>query len=66
MVDARQTGDGSEKGALAATARAKKDEELAVADIQRDIVDDRHSLIPFGDLIECDGHVLRLGADCVE
>ena len=31
-------------------------EELALADIDGDVVDDRLVLIPFGDLVECDGH----------
>ena len=56
VIDAGQPGDRAQQRALAAAARAEQHEELALADFQRNVVDDRRALIPFGDLIERDGH----------
>ena len=56
MIDAGQARDRTQQGAFAATAGAEQDVELALADFQRNVVDDRRALIPFGDLIERDGH----------
>ena len=36
---------------------------FAVADVQRDIVDDRNALVALGHLIEGDGHIFRKGCD---
>ena len=35
---------------------AEQHEELALLDLDRDVVDDRKRLIPLGHLVECDGH----------
>ena len=56
MVDLDEPGDGAQQRALAAAARAEQHEELALLDLERDVVDDRMRLIPLGDLVECDGH----------
>ena len=40
---------------------AEQHEEFALADLDRDVVDDGLVLIPFGDLVERDGHGLRRG-----
>ena len=56
MIHAGQAGDGTQQRALATAAWSEQDVELAVADVQRHIVDDRGALIPLGDLIERDGH----------
>ena len=56
VIDARQPGNRAQQGALAAAAGAEQHEELALADFQRDVVDDRQVLISFRDLIEGDRH----------
>ena len=56
MIDARQAGDGAQQRALAAAAGAEQHEELAFADFERDVVDYWRALIPFGNLIERNGH----------
>ena len=56
VVDLDEPGDGAQQRALAAAARAEQNEELALLDLERDVVDDRMRLIPLGDLVECDGH----------
>ena len=38
-----------------------KHEEFALAHLDGDVVDDGLVLIPFGDLVECDGHAWRGG-----
>ena len=59
VIDAGQPGDRAQQRALAAAAGAEQHEELALADLERDVVDDRRALIPFGDLIERDRHKSR-------
>ena len=59
MIDARESGDRSQQRALAAAARTEQHEELAFGDVDRDVVDDRGALIPFGNLIEGNGHRAR-------
>jgi hypothetical protein len=56
VVHAGQARDGAQQRTLAAAARAQQHIELAVADVQRDIVDDGGALVPLGDLVERDGH----------
>ena len=56
VVDLDEAGDGAQQRALAAAARAEQHEELALLDLERDVVDDRQRLIPLGDLVERDGH----------
>src|SRR5688572_1532675 len=56
MVDLDQPRDGAQQRALAAAAGPEQDEELALLDLERDVVDDRLRLIPLGDLVERDGH----------
>src|SRR6185437_991200 len=57
VVDSRQAGNGAQQSALAASAGPEENEELTVADVERNIVDDGYPLIPFVDLVECDGHL---------
>ena len=56
VIDPRQPGDGAQQRALAAAAGPEQHEELAVADVERDVVDDRHAAVVLGDLVEGDGH----------
>ncbi len=56
VVDLGQAGDRPQQRALAAAARAEQDQELALGDAQRDVVDDGDALVPLGYLVECDGH----------
>jgi hypothetical protein len=56
MVDFGEAGNGAQQRALAAAARAEQHQELALADVQRNVVDDRGTLVPLGYLIEDDGH----------
>ena len=44
VIDPGEAGDGAQQGALAAAAGPEQHEELAVADVERDVVDDRHAL----------------------
>ena len=63
VVDAGEAGHAAQQGALAAAARSEQHEELALADLQRDAVDDGHATVALGDLFELDGHrrlVLRM------
>ena len=59
VIDAGEPGDGAQQRALAAAARSQQHEELAVADVEGDVVDDRRAAVVLGDLVEDDGH----GAD---
>ena len=61
VVDAGEAGDGPQQRALAAARGAQQNEEFALAHLDGDVVDDGLVLIPFGDLVECDGHVWRAG-----
>ena len=56
VIDFDEPGDGAQQRALAAAGGAEEDEELALLDLERDVVDDRMRLIPLGDLVECNGH----------
>ena len=56
MVDLGEAGNGTQQRALAAAAGAEQHQELALADVQGNVVDDRGSLVPLGYLIEDDGH----------
>src|SRR5688572_22540648 len=56
MVGFDQAGDRAQERALAAAARAEQDQELALLDRERHVVDDRQSLVPLGDLVEIDRH----------
>ena len=56
LVDAGQAGHHVEHGGLAAAAGAEQDKELAVGDLQRDIVDHRVAAVAFGEVFEDDGH----------
>ncbi len=56
VIDAGQAGDGPQQGALAAARRAQQDEELALAHLEGNVVDDGLFLISLGDLVEGDGH----------
>ncbi len=56
VVDLGQPGNGAQQRALAAAARAEQHQELALADVQGNVVDDRDALVPLGYLIENDGH----------
>ena len=56
VVDLDQARDRAQERALAAARRAEQHEELALLDLDRDVVDDRQRLIPLGHLVECDGH----------
>ena len=61
VIDAGQTGDGAQQGALAAAGGPQQHEELALAHLDGNVVDDRLVLIPFGDLVERDGHAWEAG-----
>ncbi len=63
MVHTGQAGHGAQQSALATAAGPQENEEFAVADVQRDIVDDRNALVALGHLIEGDGHIFRKGCD---
>ena len=56
VVDAGETRDGPQQGALAAARWPQQHEELALAHLDRYVVDDRLILIPLGDLVERNGH----------
>ena len=56
VIDAGEAGDGPQQGALAAARGAQQHEELALAHLDGNVVDDGLVLIPFGDLVEGDGH----------
>ena len=56
VVHFDEAGDGAQQGALAAAGGAEQDEEFALLDLQRDVVDDRMRLIPLGNLVERDRH----------
>ena len=56
VIDAGEARDGAQQGALAAARGAQQHEEFAFADLDGNVVDDRLVLIPFGDLVEGDGH----------
>ena len=60
VIDPGQPGDRAQQRALAAAAGAEQHEELALADFQRDVVDDRRALISFRDLVEGNRH--RVGS----
>src|SRR4030095_13073087 len=51
--------DHPQNGALSASAGAEQDEELAVQDLEADLVDDRVSLVPLEELVQNDGHPRR-------
>ena len=59
VIDAGEPGNRAQQRALAAAARSEQHEELPVADVERDVVDDRRAAVVLGDLVEEDGH----GAD---
>ena len=61
VVDAGQAGNGPQQRALAAAGGAQQHEEFALAHLDGNVVDDRLVLIPFGDLVERDGHGLEGG-----
>ena len=61
VIDAREAGNGPQQGALAAARGAQQDEEFALAHLDGNVVDDGLILIPFGDLVECDGHAGAAG-----
>ena len=63
VVDAREAGDGPQQGALAAARGTQQHEELALAHLDGNVVDDGLVLIPFGDLVEGDGHAWVGGAE---
>ena len=56
VIDSREPGDRPQQRALAAAARTEQHEELALADIERDVVDDRNARVALGDLVERDRH----------
>ena len=56
MVDFGEAGNGAQQRALAAAAGAEQHQELALPDVQRNVVDDRDALVPLGHLVEDDGH----------
>jgi hypothetical protein len=56
VVDLDQARDRAQQRALAAARGTEQHEELALLDLDRDVVDDRQRLIPLGHLVECDGH----------
>ena len=56
VIDAGQAGDRAQQRALAAAARAEQYKELALADFERNVVDDGGALISFRDLVERDRH----------
>ena len=56
MIDLGESGDGAQQRALAAAAGPEQHEELALLDVQRDVVDDGHRLVTLGHLVEDDGH----------
>jgi hypothetical protein len=56
VVDAGQTRNRAQQGALAAAAGTEENEELAVADVDRYVIDDGHALIALGDLVQSDRH----------
>ena len=56
MIHTGETGDPTQQSALSAAAGDEQDEELEFSDFDGYIVDDRCALIPFGDLVEGDGH----------
>jgi hypothetical protein len=56
MVDFGQASDGAQQRALATATWTEQHQELALADVQGNVVDDRGTLVPLGYLIEDDGH----------
>ncbi len=56
VIQPREPGYRPQQRALAAAAGPEKHEELAVADLERNIVDDRDALIALGQLIESNRH----------
>ena len=59
MVHLDEAGDGAQQRALAAAGWTEQDEEFALPDLERDVVDDRMRLIPLGNLVERDGHATK-------
>jgi hypothetical protein len=51
VIDAGESGDGAQQGALAAAGRAQEYEEFPLTHLDRHVVDDRLFLIPLGDLV---------------
>ena len=56
VIARRQPGDHPEDRALAAAAGTQKDQQLAVRDLERDLVHDRVAIDPLRDLVEDDRH----------
>src|SRR5690606_7471722 len=61
VVDRSQTGDRAQQRALAATGRAEKHEQLAIADLHRDIANGGSAGIVLRDLFERDRHGRSVG-----
>ena len=61
VVDAGETGNGPQQRALAAARGPQQYEKFALAHLDGNVVDDGLVLIPFGDLVECDGHAGAAG-----
>src|SRR5687767_3680631 len=59
VIDAGQAGDRAQQGALAAAAGPEQHEQLALADLQRDVVADGRALLFFRGRMEGDGHTGR-------
>ena len=56
VIARREPRDHPEDRALAAAARPQEDEQLPIADLERDLIDDRVAVDPLGDLVEDDRH----------
>jgi hypothetical protein len=56
VIDFGEAGNRAQQRALATSARPQQHEELALLDMQRDVVHDAYRLVPLGDLVEDDGH----------
>ena len=58
VIDPCQTCDRAQQSALAAAARTQKHEELTVADVDGNVIDDGDVLVALGDLVEGDRHAV--------
>ena len=60
VVNTCQTGYHVENGRLAAAAGTEQNEEFAVCDFQGNVVDNRMATVTLGQMLEDNGHIVRL------